>query len=73
MTKIKSALASALTALILIASFGFGIMMVGFAIVLGGAFALLIKLGSASSTEKPETQAPSEHALDTVDGGIAAA
>lgn len=44
MKRIKSLLASALFALIVFAGFGFGIMAVGFAIVLGGAFALAMRL-----------------------------
>lgn len=44
MERIKSFLASALFALIVIAGLGFGIMAIGFAIVLGGAFALAMRL-----------------------------
>ena len=46
MKKIKSIMTSALVALIMLASFGFGVIMVGFAIVLGGAFALALRLGA---------------------------
>lgn len=44
MERIKSFLASVLLAVIVFAGFGFGIMAVGFAIVLGGAFALALRL-----------------------------
>ena len=44
MERIKSILASMLLAVIVFAGFGFGIMAIGFAIVLGGAFALALRL-----------------------------
>lgn len=44
MERIKSLVASALIALVLLAGFGFGIMAIGFAIVLGGAFAVALRL-----------------------------
>lgn len=44
MERIKSFFASALIALIVLAGFGFGIMAVGFAIVVGSAFALALRL-----------------------------
>ena len=46
MKKIKSIVASALVALIVLASLGFGVMIVGFAVVIGAAFALAIRLGA---------------------------
>lgn len=44
MKRIKSILASALMGLVVLAGFGFGIMAVGFAIIIGGAFALALRL-----------------------------
>ena len=44
MERIKSFIARTLIALIVSAGFGFGILAVGFAIVLGGAFALALRL-----------------------------
>lgn len=47
MKQIKSLLAGGLAALIVLAGLGFGIVLVGFAIVLGGAFALALRLGAS--------------------------
>lgn len=71
MERIKSFFASALIALILFAGFGFGIIAIGFAIVLGGAFMLALRLAmpglaaaarrhaTAERVNRPETeQAP---------------
>lgn len=55
MERIKSILASALFGLIVFAGFGFGIMAVGFAIVLGGALALAMRLAG------PRIIAEAEH------------
>ena len=48
MQRIKSLIASALVALVVLAGFGLGIMAVGFAIVLGAAFALALRLAGPS-------------------------
>ena len=54
MKKIKSIVASALVALIVLASLGFGVMIVGFAVVIGAAFALAIRLGAGVTQTNPE-------------------
>ena len=57
MERIKSLLASALVAVILFAGFGFGIMAVGFAIVLGGAYALALRLAGPRIIAEAEKRA----------------
>ena len=57
MERIKSFVASTLIALIVFAGFGFGIMAVGFAIVLGGAFALALRLAGPSLMAEAEKRA----------------
>ena len=57
MERIKSFVASALIALIVFAGFGFGIMAVSFAIVVGGAFALALRLAGPSVMVKAEKRA----------------
>jgi len=54
MKKIKSLLASALLALIVVAIFGFGLVAVGFAIILGGAFALVVRLAAGDPRAQPD-------------------
>ncbi len=73
MKKVKSILVSALTALIILASFGVGIMFVGFAIVIGGAFALAIRLGASDLQDKMKAQAEAQAKDAPIDGeGVAA-
>lgn len=50
MERIKSLFASALIALVVLAGIGFGILAVGFAIVLGGAVALAMRLAGPGLT-----------------------
>lgn len=57
MKKVKSILVSVLTTLIILASFGVGVMLVGVAIVIGGAFALAMHLGASDLQEKLNEQA----------------
>lgn len=57
MERMKSYLASALIALIVFAGFGFGIMAVGFAIVIGGVLALALRLAGPSLMAKAEKRA----------------
>lgn len=57
MERIKSFVASTLIALIVFAGFGFGIMAVGFAIVLGGAFALALRLAGPRLMAEAERRA----------------
>lgn len=57
MERIKSFITSALITLIVVAGLGFGIMAVGFAIVLGGAFALALRLAGPSLIKEAETRA----------------
>lgn len=57
MERIKSLLASTLIALVVFAGFGFGIMAVGFAIVLGGAFALALRLAGPGLIAEAEKRA----------------
>jgi len=66
MERIKSILASTLFGLILFAGFGFGIMAIGFAIVLGGAFALAMRLAGPRITAEAEQRmkADTEEAFD---------
>ena len=52
MQRIKSFIASTLIALIVVAGFGFGIIAIGFAVVLGGAFALALRLAAPSLIAK---------------------
>ena len=68
MKKIKSILASALVAFIVLASFGFGVMIVGFAVVIGGAFALAIRLGAGviQSNTEPAPKVESEDEANAV-------
>lgn len=66
MNRIKSILVSLMTALIILASFGFGIMMIGFAIVLGGAFALTIRLAAMGHQPQANTHGEDE----VVDGDV---
>lgn len=61
MKKIKSILTSGLVALIVLASFGFGVIMVGFAIVIGGAFALVLRLGAGDLRAKVDGLTASQH------------
>ncbi|MEX5516615.1 hypothetical protein [Pseudophaeobacter sp. 1A09344] len=72
MERIKSFLASALIALIVFAGFGFGIMAVGFAIVLGGAFALALRLAGPRLMEEAEKRA-AEVRVDTAEAEPATA
>ncbi|MCJ7873283.1 hypothetical protein Q4577_04140 [Marinovum sp. 2_MG-2023] len=67
MQRIKSVLASALLAVMVFAGFGFGIMAVGFAILLGGVFALALRLagpGIIAAAEKRAKAAQSERFED---------
>ncbi len=57
MERIKSSIASILIALIMFAGFGIGIMAMGIAIVLGGAFALALRLAGPSLLAKAEKRA----------------
>ena len=57
MQRIKSYVASTLIVLIVFAGFGIGIMAVGFAIVLGGAFALAVRLAGPSLIIEAERRA----------------
>ncbi|WP_424990582.1 hypothetical protein [Fluviibacterium sp. S390] len=57
MQRIKSLLASTLLALIVFAGFGFGIMAIGFAIVLGGALALALRLAGPRILTEAEKRA----------------
>ncbi len=57
MERIKSFVTSALIALIVFAGFGFGIMAVGFAIILGTAFALALRLAGPSLMAAAEKRA----------------
>lgn len=61
MERIKSFIASVLIALIMFAGFGFGIMAIGFAIVVGGAFALAVWLGGPRLIEKAEQRVSNEN------------
>lgn len=61
MERIKSFAARTLIALIVFAGLGFGIMAVGFAIVLGGAFALALRLVGPSLIKEAETRAKEMH------------
>ena len=61
MERIKNFVASALIALIVFAGFGFGIMAIGFAIVLGGAFALALRLAGPRIVAEAEKRAAQEH------------
>lgn len=70
MKRIKSILASLLTAAIIFTGFGFGIIAVGFAIVLGGASALVMRLAGPQIIAEPGKRA--ETAPDTVFDGQAA-
>lgn len=66
MKRIKSFIAGALMTLIVLAGFGFGIMATGFAIVLGGAFALTLRLVGPSLMADIEQRAnePGTNATD---------
>ncbi len=66
MKKIKSILVSALVALIILASIGMGIMLVGFAIVIGAAFALATRLAASNLRENLSEQARAQG--DPIDG-----
>ena len=57
MERIKSFIASTLIALIVFVGLGFGIMAAGFAIVLGAAFALALRLAGPSLVAKAEKRA----------------
>lgn len=57
MERIKSFVGSALITLIVFAGFGFGIMAVGFAIVLGAALALTLRLAGPSLIKEAENRA----------------
>lgn len=57
MQRIKSYVASTLIVLVVFAGFGIGIMAVGFAIVLGGAFALAVRLAGPSLIIEAERRA----------------
>ena len=48
MTRIKSILASALVIGSMVAALGFGVLTLGFAIILGGALALAVRLATGS-------------------------
>lgn len=72
MERIKSFVASALIALIVFAGFGFGIMAVGFAIVLGGTFALALRLAGPSLMAEAEKRA-AEVRVDTAEAEPATA
>lgn len=61
MERIKSLIVSTLIILIVIAGFGFGIMVVGFALVLGAAFALAVRLSSPNLTAEGEKCAEDVH------------
>lgn len=63
MERIRNFVASALMALIVLAGFGFGILAVGFAIVLGAGFALALRLAGprlAAQAERRAAPAQSE-------------
>lgn len=55
MKKIKTLLMGVVVTLIMLASLGTGVMIVGFAIVMGGVLALALKLGSADLWQMCET------------------
>lgn len=57
MERIRSFFASALIGLVVLAGFGFGIMAVGFAIVVGGAFALALRLAGPRLMAEAEKRA----------------
>lgn len=57
MQRIKSFLARAVLAVIVFAGFGFGIVAVGFAIVLGGAFMLALHLAGPRIVAEAERRA----------------
>ena len=61
MERIKNFVASALMALIVLAGFGFGILAVGFAIVLGAGFALALRLAGPRLAAQAERRAAQEH------------
>lgn len=48
MDKIKAVLASGLTAMVLLAGLGLSVMMLGFAVILGGVLALALRLGAGA-------------------------
>ena len=73
MERIKSFLASALIALVVVAGFGFGIMAIGFAVVLGGAFALAIKLAGPRLNAQAKAQAEAMAAENSQEAGAAPA
>lgn len=73
MERIKSFLASALIALVVVAGFGFGIMAIGFAVVLGGAFALAIKLAGPRLNAQADAQAEAMAAENSQEAGAAPA
>lgn len=49
MEKIKSGVARGLTAMVLLAGLGLSVMMLGFALILGGVLALALRLGAGSA------------------------
>lgn len=57
MERIKSLFARTLIALIVLAGIGFGILAVGFAIALGGALALALRLAGPGLSAKAEWRA----------------
>ncbi|WP_138923687.1 hypothetical protein [Sulfitobacter sp. BSw21498] len=57
MERVKSILASILLAVIVFAGFGFGVIAIGFAIVLGGAFALALRLAAPRILAEAEKRA----------------
>ena len=59
MERIKSILTSTLMGLVVLAGFGVGIMAVGFAIVIGGAFALALRLAGPRLMAEAEKRARS--------------
>nr|WP_323782566.1 hypothetical protein [Amylibacter sp.] len=52
MDKIKTGVASGLTAMVLLAGLGLSVMMLGFAVILGGVLALALRLGAGVSFEQ---------------------
>lgn len=61
MKRIKSFIASALIALVVLAGFGLGIIAVGFAIVIGAVFALALRLAGPSLMAEHAKQAQPMH------------
>lgn len=57
MERFKTALVGVVVTLLVLAGFGLGLMMLGFAILLGGVFALALRLAAPRIKDKAERQA----------------